>query len=129
MSTPLATVKERFESKAKLIAAVKELATDDLWIDRLSSDRGGNKGLEHVSNAKLLRLHDMLSEVKEQFGSRAKLIDALIEMGKRTGDEGYRTHLERYPIARLLDLHRARGKGSASKGSARRKADSSAKSK
>ena len=68
-------------------------------------------------------------EVKEQFGSRAKLIDALIEMGKRTGDEGYRTHLERYPIARLLDLHRARGKGSASKGSARRKADSSAKSK
>jgi len=119
MSTPLATVKERFETKAKLVAAVKELATDDLWLERLSSDRGGNKGLEHVSNAKLLRLHDMLSQVKEEFGTRAKLIDSLLELGNRASDEGYRTHLERYPIARLLDLHNTR----------KRKADRAAQSK
>ena len=57
MSTPLNTVKERFESKEKLVAAVEKLMTEDLWVPRLSSDRGGNKGVSQISNAKLLRLH------------------------------------------------------------------------
>ena len=106
MSTPLATVKDRFESKDKLVAAVEELATDDLWIARLNSDRGGDKGLKHVSNAKLLRLHSILSEVKEQFGTRAKLIDAICEAENRK-DEGYKDRLGRWPTPRLWDRYRA----------------------
>lgn len=107
MSTPLNTVKERFESKEKLVAAVEKLMTEDLWVPRLSSDRGGNKGVSQISNAKLLRLHDALTTAKEQFGTRAKLIDSILELDKRTKDAGYRTRLEAYPVPRLLDLHQS----------------------
>lgn len=99
--SPLASVKERFESKEKLVAAVQKLATKDLWIDRVN----GTKGLEKVSNAKLLRLHDVLTRAKEGFGTRDKLIAAIAELAKRTKDKGYATRLEGFPLPRLLDLH------------------------
>lgn len=99
---PLALVKERFNDKAGLVAAVKELAQGDLWIDRVDED----KGLDSVSNAKLLRLHDVLSGVKSEFGSRAKLIASIMESDKRK-DEGYRTRLERLSTPRLMDELRA----------------------
>ena len=118
MSTPLATVKDRFESKEKLVAAVEELATDDLWVARLNSDRGGDKGLKHVSNAKLLRLHSILSEVKEQFGTRAKLIDAVLEAENRSKDTGYRSRLERYPVPRLYDQYKSSKRRAAKSSSA-----------
>ncbi|HOU91459.1 MAG TPA: hypothetical protein PLU22_10475, partial [Polyangiaceae bacterium] len=65
--TPLAEVKERFETKEKLVEAVEHLATDELWIDRYNEI----KGLMSVSNQKLLRLHAILTEVKASFGTRA----------------------------------------------------------
>jgi len=107
MKTPLTTVKERFGSKDKLIEALKEFTTEKFWVDRLSSDRGGSKGLKNVSNAKLLKLYDTFSQVKEQFGDRVKLIDALLEVQKRVADAGYRTRLEAYPVTRLLDLYQS----------------------
>ena len=100
---PLLQVKERFGSKEKLLEAVEKLATDEVWIDRYSEI----KGLQSVSNAKLLRLHDLLTDVKERFGSRDQLIDAIVQLEKRTKDEGFRSRLGRYPVPRLLDLHRA----------------------
>ena len=101
--TPLSQVKDRFGSKQKLVEAVEQLATDGLWIDRYNE----TKGLQSVSNAKLLRLHATLAAAKERFGSRDQLIDAIAELEKRAKDEGFRTRLRRYPVARLLDLHRA----------------------
>lgn len=102
--SPLAVVKEKFGDKAQLVAALESFAKDEaLWIDRVNSD----KGLAHVSNAKLLRLHDIFSEVKERFGSRAKLIDAILELEKRTKDDGYRIRLERYPVPRLWDFYKS----------------------
>jgi hypothetical protein len=101
--TPLSQVKERFGSKEKLVEAVEELATDELWIDRYNEDRG----LQSVSNAKLLRLHDQLTDVKQRFGTRDALIEEILKLEKRTKDEGLKTRLARYPIPRLLDLHRA----------------------
>jgi hypothetical protein len=89
--SPLALVKELFSNKEGLVAAVKALATDELWNARRLSD----KGLDHVSNKKLLHLHEVLTSVKKDHGSRAKLIDALVEAEKRGKDSGYRTHLER----------------------------------
>jgi hypothetical protein len=90
--SPLALVKERFSNKEGLVAAVKALATDELWNGRRLNE---NKGLEHVSNKKLLHLHEVLSSVKKDHGSRAKLIDALLEAGKRSKDEGYKARLEK----------------------------------
>lgn len=102
-TTPLSLVKERFETKEKLVAAIEKLATKDLWLDRVNED----KGLARVSNAKLLRLHAALSDAKERFGSRDKLVAAICELEKRVKDDGYKTHLSAYPLPRLVDLHDA----------------------
>lgn len=103
MKAPLAQVRERFGSKQKLIEAVRELASGDLWVDRLNE----NKGLALVSNTKLLHLHDVLSRVKKEMGSRTKLVDAILETEKRVGDAGYKDRLEREPTPELWEKYRA----------------------
>jgi hypothetical protein len=103
MKSPLAIVKEKFGDKTKLVEAVKAFGTEDLWLGRTSKDRGSDRGLEHVSNAKLLRLHGIFSEVKEKFGTRGKLIDEILTVEKRTKDAGYKKRLEAYPVPRLYD--------------------------
>lgn len=104
--SPLATVKDKFGDKDKLVEAVKVFMTDDLWVKRTAEDRGKDRGIEYVSNAKLLRLHATFAEVKDKFGSRAKLIDAVAELQKRSGDAGYKKRLEAYPVPRLYDLYK-----------------------
>jgi hypothetical protein len=104
MPTPLAVVKEKFGDKSKLVAEVEKFTKDDdLWVSRTNAD----KGLNHVSNAKLVKLHRTFSEVKEKFGTRAKLIDAILEVEKRTKDEGYKTRLGKFPVPRLYDLYKS----------------------
>ncbi len=105
--SPLQLVKDKFESKAKLVEAVEAFTSEDLWVGRTNKDRGGKKSLARVSNAKLLRLHRIFSEVKEKFGTRDKLIDAIAEAEKRQKDEGFKKRLSAYPVPRLLDLHRS----------------------
>lgn len=99
--TPVSQVKERFESKEKLVAAVQKLATADLWLDKVSS----GKGLARVSNAKLVRLHDTLTDAKKRFGSRDKLISSIVELNKRVKDKGFSAKLAEYSLPQLLDLH------------------------
>jgi hypothetical protein len=108
---PLAVVKDKFEGKKKLVEAVEKLAGEDLWVSRTNKD----KGLAHVSNAKLLRLHATFTAVKEKFGTRAKLIEAILEVEKRTKDEGYKTALSAYPVPRLWDLYKSTAKRHAPK--------------
>jgi hypothetical protein len=103
---PLARVKEQFGDKAKLVASLEKLTTEDLWVSRTNKD----KGLEHVSNAKLLRLHAVFSEVKEKFGTRDKLIEAILELEKRTKDAGWRQRLASWPVPRLYDAYKAAAK-------------------
>ncbi|HRI65868.1 MAG TPA: hypothetical protein PK156_16590 [Polyangium sp.] len=107
---PLAIVKDRFGDKTKLVEAIKALATEELWLGRTNSDQGGNRGLEHVSNAKLLRLHATFSEVKEKFGTRDKLIDAVLTAENRTKDAGYKKRIEAYPVPRLYDHYKSAAK-------------------
>jgi hypothetical protein len=104
--SPLAVVKEKFGDKAKLVAAVEKLTGEDLWVSRTNKD----KGLAHVSNAKLVRLHETFTAVKEKFGTRAKLIEAILEVEKRTKDEGYKQHLSEFPVPRLWDLYKSTAK-------------------
>jgi len=129
MSTksPLARVKEQFGDKEKLVAAVEKLGGDDLWVARTNE----NKGLAHVSNAKLLRLHSVLSEVKEKFGTREKLVDAILELEKRTKDAGYKQRLSTWPVPRLYDTYRSTAKrhGVATAAAAKPKAAAPAKAK
>jgi hypothetical protein len=106
--SPLALVKERFTDKDSLIKSLKELATEELWLDRLDQD----KGLDSISNKKLLRLHTVLSDVKKQFGSRTKLVDAILTQEKRAKDDGYKTHLARLATPRLFDQYKTGAKRS-----------------
>jgi hypothetical protein len=101
MKSPLALVKEKFNDKKSLVAAVEKLAGEELWLGRTSKE----KGLAHVSNAKLLRLHATFSAVKEKFGTRVKLIDAIATLEKRTKDEGWKARVSAYPVPRLWDLY------------------------
>jgi hypothetical protein len=108
---PLAIVKERFTDKTKLVEAVQAFITDELWLPRTRADRiDGSKGLEHVSNAKLLRLYDTFSLVKSKFGTRDKLIEAILELEKRSKDAGMRARLGAYPIPRLYDAYKSASK-------------------
>jgi hypothetical protein len=104
--TPLAVVKEKFGDKAKLVEAVEKLTGEDLWVARTNKE----KGLAHVSNAKLLRLHATFTEVKGKFGTREKLIDAILEIEKRTKDAGYRQRLQAWPVPRLYDAYKSTAK-------------------
>lgn len=101
--TPLETIKERFSDKDGLIKAVRGLISDDLWLDRLNTD----KGLDSVSNKKLLRLHDVLTQVKSEFGSRGKLIDAIASSAKREKDPDYKKSLERRATPQLFEIFRS----------------------
>ncbi|HEY6727162.1 MAG TPA: hypothetical protein VI197_24175 [Polyangiaceae bacterium] len=101
--TPVQLVTERFQSKEKLVEAVTKLATTELWLDRTHAD----KGLARTSNAKLLRLHAVLEDAKKRFGSRDKLIAAILELEKRVKDSGYKARLSQYPLPRLIDQHDA----------------------
>jgi hypothetical protein len=101
--TPLAVVKDKFGDKKKLVEALQALTGEALWVSRTNAA----KGLAHVSNAKLLRLYATFTEVKEKFGTREKLIDAIVELEKRTKDAGYRQRLAAWPVPRLYDAYRS----------------------
>jgi hypothetical protein len=107
MKSPLAIVKEKFGDKTKLVEAVKGLAGEDLWLGRTAADRGKDRGLEHVSNAKLLRLHAIFTEVKGKFGTRAKLVDEILAAENRTKDPGFKKRIEAYPVPRLYDMYKS----------------------
>jgi len=104
--SPLQTVKERFSDKAGLVKAVTELATEALWLDRVN----GDKGLDRVSNAKLLHLHELLSQLKKDFGSRDKLIGEIAKLQKRVKDTDYQAALKNLSTPRLMDTYRAAAK-------------------
>jgi hypothetical protein len=103
MKSPLALVKEKFTDKKSLVTAVQKFTGEELWVAKTSK----NKGLGHVSNAKLLRLHQTFSQVKEKFGTRFKLIDAIIALESRAKDEGYRSRLLAFPVPRLWDMYKS----------------------
>lgn len=111
MKSPLGAVKERFGDKEKLVAAVESLAKSDLWLDRVNDA----KGLSRVSNAKLMRLHSVLSDASKEFGSRAKLVDEILGLENRAKDAGLRARLEGQALPRLMDTLRAARRRAANK--------------
>ena len=80
-------------------------------MSRLSSDRNGRGGIKNISNAKLLRLYDAFTKAKEEFGSRAKLIDAILELDPKGRSPQYRRAFEDKSVLVLLGLHRELAKG------------------
>jgi hypothetical protein len=112
MPGPQSVVKSKFGEKSKLVAELEKFTKDEaLWVGRVNE----SKGLAHVSNAKLLKLHATFTAVKEKFGTRAKLIDAIAEIEKRTKDEGFKKRLSAFPVPRLYDMYQSAQKRTAPK--------------
>jgi len=106
--SPLSIVKERFgddpkKAKAKLVAAVKKAAGKDLWLDRLNEE----KGLDHVSNKKLLHLEQVLEAVSKKVGSRDKLIGEIAKLQGRAKDDHYKASLAQESTPALWDRFQA----------------------
>ena len=98
--TPLAQVNDTFGGKDKLV---------DKLVSFLESDEAKDevrKRLLSVSNSKLLHLHEVASMVKEEYGSRDKLLDAAAQALGRAKDKDYKAKLESYSTAKLLDVTR-----------------------
>lgn len=120
--SPLARVKDQFKDKASLVSAVEKLAGADLWVSRTNKD----KGLAHVSNAKLLRLHATFTEVKAKFGTRDKLVAAVLELEKRSKDTGMLHKLSEWPVPRLWDVYKSAAKRQAHGAAAPKASDGAA---
>jgi hypothetical protein len=98
----------RKDAKEELVKAVRNfIKKGDLLEDEFSE-----KGIERVSNRKLLKLLDLAETVQEEFGSRAALIDKLLELESKTTDSGYREHLEKLGLPTLYSRHEAARKRS-----------------
>ena len=107
-NSPLSILKARFgddpkKAKEKLVAAVKKAAGKDLWLDRLNEE----KGLQHVSNRKLLHLEQVLEAVNKAVGSRDKLIGEIAKLQGRSKDKDYMTRLGEESTPSLWDRYQS----------------------
>lgn len=98
----------RKEAKEALVKAVREhVKKGDLLEDEFS-----DRGIEHVSNKKLLKLHDLAVLIQEEVGSRAALIDKLADLEGHGKDADYREHLEGFRLPELYSRYQAARKRS-----------------
>jgi hypothetical protein len=96
----------RKQAKNALVAAVRGYMKKDGLLDEDLAD----KGLERVSNRKLIKLLELAEKVENNFGSRSALIDKVAELEKREKDGGFREHLEKYRLPGLYDRYEAAAK-------------------
>ncbi len=103
--SPLAQVKEQFGSKEKLVDALIKLPAS--VIER-PSDEGEDKDafrnrLLVASNSKLLRLHTVGKKVSERWGSKDKLVDAILDLRRASKDKDFRSKLSTLSVGKLFD--------------------------
>ena len=107
---PLARVKASSggtkEALAKTLAPVLAFGDDD--VDQVEAR------LKTASNAQLLRLQRVTATVKQKYGSREGLIEAIGKAGKSTKDKDYVAKLETLSLPNLLDLAQTAERSAAS---------------
>ncbi len=103
--SPLELVKDQFGSKEKLVDALVALPESVLdRDDEGEEDKSAFRTrLLTVANSKLLRLHRTGKAVSDRWGSKTKLVDAILDLRKRSKDGDYRTKLNTLSIGRLYD--------------------------
>jgi hypothetical protein len=103
--TPLQAVKRLYQSKDKLIDKVVDVAREAGEEASEVKER-----LATASNKKLLRLAEVGKTVKDQYGSKDKLADALGKALGKAKDKDYVARLRSFSSARLLDMMRSAGR-------------------
>jgi len=102
-SSPLQTVRERFETKEALaeeLAGALERREDE-------SKEELKSRLLKTPNRKLLKLHAQTTDIDTRFGGRDALLDAVcsLKFGERKVEEAWRSKASNWSNGRLLDLH------------------------
>lgn len=102
--TPLATIKRLHGSKEKLVdSLVATLAKEN----EDENEAELKQRLMTVSNKKLLRLADSMRILKEKYGNKDKLVQAVSTAKGKTKDQDYTNKLRSYSVHRLLDMARS----------------------
>jgi len=104
--TPLQTVQDQFGGREALVGQLADMV-DKQHGD--ASDEEVKSRLMRLSNQKLLRLYKVEQKVRERFGGRDELVTHIIDRRKKAGltaDDAYRTKIETFTKAQLLDLTR-----------------------
>lgn len=101
--SPAQEVKQRFGSKEKLAEQLIPIVDRDDDVDDVEFERR----IKTASNRQLLRLHRTHEIVTERFGSKEKLVDALVTSKFPKGNEPYRAKLLALRPTRLLDMYRS----------------------
>ena len=102
--SPLSQVKEQFGSKEQLVDALTALPEGVLARDSDEEDKDAFRTrLLTAANSKLLRLHTMGRAIADRWGSKDKLVDALLMLQRRGKDEDYRNKLRTLPLGKLYD--------------------------
>ena len=103
--SPLARQKDEHESKEKLVDRVISVLGS---ITKSDEDKDTVKArLLAASNKKLLRLHEVGSEIKSKYGSIDKLAEAVGAALGRAKDAPYVEKLKSVTPAKLLDMVKA----------------------
>ena len=110
MMTPFQKVQQLHGGKEQLVDKI----TDVLERGEESKD-DLKKRLQSSSNTKLLRLLETATELKDRFGTKEKLVDAILTKLGRKQDADYRKKLLAWSPGRLLDLHRAKERSAKAK--------------
>lgn len=97
---PKTLVTERFESRENLVGELLTMLGD-------AADDGTASRLRGARNAQLLRLHAVLTEVKDRFGSKGDLVSAIAEkkFGSKKVDPRYVEKINGFTAKKLLDLY------------------------
>ena len=97
--TPKQKVESKFGTRADLVSAIIGLIGDD----------GDTRSrLMSTTNKKLLRIHEVATIVKDRFGGKSDLIDAIekLQFANGKANAGWREKMDGYTVKRLLDHHR-----------------------
>lgn len=97
--TPKQIVAERFGTRADLVKQI---------VDLTGGGDAARSALMGTTNKKLLRIHEVATEVKQRFGGKSGLLDAIekLQFAGGKANAGWRTKAEGRTVKRLLDLHR-----------------------
>lgn len=105
--SPLQQVRDEFGSKEAL--AEKLIPVLDRREEE--SDEDFSNRIKTASNKQLLRLWRVEERVKSDFGTRDSLLDKIVDLKFGNANAGYRTKLDGYTNARLVDVHRGLAAG------------------
>ncbi|MGM0574609.1 MAG: hypothetical protein ACQEXJ_02575 [Myxococcota bacterium] len=98
-TTPKQIVEQRFGTRSDLVGEILSL---------IDGDDETRARLMGTTNKKLLRIHEVATTVKERFGGKSGLLDAIekLQFPKGGPNPGWREKVEGYTVKRLLDMHR-----------------------